>query len=61
MAEATKAYTVVTSLKHDGERYKAGDKVQLTAAQAEQLIKAGAVTNGKGVSANAVQTNPTNE
>lgn len=54
MADATKTYTVATSVKHDGKRYAKGDKVQLTEAQANQLIDAGAIA-GKKASAPKVE------
>jgi hypothetical protein len=47
VAEAMKAYTVKTTVKHDGKVYKKGDKIQLTAEQAALLLKGASITSGK--------------
>jgi hypothetical protein len=38
-AEATKTYTVLKNLRHDGKGYLPGKPVELTEAQADVLLK----------------------
>ncbi|MDO8838015.1 MAG: hypothetical protein Q7V31_03740 [Parvibaculum sp.] len=40
----TATYEVLTRIRHDGDRYVAGDEIELTAAQHAQLAKSGAVS-----------------
>lgn len=37
-AAATKKYTVISSLEHDGESYGVGDTVEMTPDQAKPLL-----------------------
>jgi hypothetical protein len=48
---ALKSYTVVSELDHDGERFEAGDSVELTAAEAAPLIKYGVVVDAEASAA----------
>lgn len=53
MAEATKTYTVVTRVKHDGNVYAKGEQVKLTQAQAGPLLAGGSITADKAVAKSA--------
>lgn len=61
MADATKAYTVLTNVKHDGTQYAQGEKVSLTAKQAKPLLANGAVTDKKVPAKVADDTDQTTE
>lgn len=36
-------YTVKNAIRHDGQRYKEGEEVEMTAAQAKTLLAMGAI------------------
>lgn len=57
-AVETTAYEVVEPIRHDGDDYIAGESIDLTAAQAEQLLQVNAI-KALPVKAAATQPAPT--
>ena len=48
---AVKSYTVLSELDHDGQRFEAGDSVELKATEAASLIKYGVVEDSDATAA----------